>query len=99
MQYKCDKVAVKTTWIKNGYFNIIKDMSTVCRLLILRDGFTHRQNRPWPRAPHFWGPRATLPMTTQYQLKICETAQRHNFTIYLETSGNANVYSRLLSVQ
>ena len=29
-----------------------------------RDGFTHR---PWPRAPPFWwGPRATLPMTTQY---------------------------------
>jgi len=25
--------------------------------------------------------------------------QRHNFTIYLETSGNANVSSRLLSVQ
>jgi len=21
------------------------------------DGFTHR---PWPRAPRFWGPRATL---------------------------------------
>jgi len=38
-------------------------------------------------------------MTTQCLLKICETAQRHNFTIYLETGGNANVYSRLLSVQ
>jgi len=25
--------------------------------------------------------------------------KRHNFTIYLETSGNANVYSRLLSVK
>ena len=51
--------------------------------------------------PGFSGPRATLSyMTTQYQiLKICETAQRHNFTIYLEMSGNANVYSRLLSVQ
>jgi len=23
--------------------------------------------------------------------------QRHTFTIYLETSGNANVYSRLIS--
>ena len=25
-----------------------------------RDGFTHRPNRPWPRAPRFWGPSATL---------------------------------------
>jgi len=50
---------------------------------------------------HGLGPRATLSyfMTTQYQLKICETAQRHNFTIYLETGGNANVYSRILSVK
>ena len=24
------------------------------------DGFTHRPNRPWPRAPRFWGPRASL---------------------------------------
>jgi len=24
------------------------------------DGFTYRRNRPWPRSPHFWGPRATL---------------------------------------
>ena len=24
---------------------------------IIRDGFTHR---PWPRAPRFWGPRATI---------------------------------------
>jgi len=39
------------------------------------------------------------PMTTQYSLEICETAQRHNFTIYPETGGNANDYSRLLSAQ
>jgi len=24
------------------------------------DGFTHRPNRPWPRAPRFCGSRATL---------------------------------------
>ena len=35
-------------------------------------------------------------MTTQP--KICEAAQRHNFTNYLNKGGNANVYSRLLSV-
>ena len=58
-----------------------------------RDGFTHRPNRPWSMAPRFWGPAQFLPMTTQYWLKICETAQRHNFTIYLEKSGNSNVYS------
>jgi len=28
--------------------------------LDLKGGFTHRPNRPWPRAPRFWGPRATL---------------------------------------
>ena len=50
-----------------------------------------------PRA--FRGPAQLFPMTTQYSLIICEIAQRHNFTIYLEMSGNANVYSRLLSVQ
>jgi len=41
------------------------------------NGFTYR---PWPRAPRFWGPAQLLPMTTHYSLKICETAQRHNFT-------------------
>jgi len=25
-----------------------------------RDRFAHRPNGPWPRAPRFWGPRATL---------------------------------------
>jgi len=30
-------------------------------------------------------------MTTHYLLKICETVQRHNFTIYFETSENSNV--------
>jgi len=34
--------------------------------------------------PHaFRGLAQFLPMTTQHQLKIYETAQRHNFTIYL----------------
>jgi len=51
---------------------------------------------------HGLGPRAfgantqLLPMTTHYWLKVCETAQMHNFTIYFDTSENANV-SRLLS--
>ena len=53
------------------------------------NGFTYR---PWPRAPRFWGPAQLLPMTTHYSLKICETAQRHNFTTYFETSENVNVF-------
>jgi len=54
------------------------------------------------RIGHGLGPRAfggsgqLFPMT---KLPLRETAQRHNFTIFLETSDNANVYSRLLSVQ
>jgi len=65
-----------------------------------RDGFTHRSNRPWPKAPRFWGLRATIfSMTTQCQLKFCKTAQRHNLTIYVETGGNANVWSTLNSCQ
>jgi len=59
--------------------------------LVGSDRFTHR---PWPRAP-----RNSSYDDSTLKLKIYETAQRHNFTIYLETSGNANVYSRLLSVQ
>ena len=62
------------------------------------DRFTHRPNRPWSRVRAFGGPAQLFPMTTQY-LKFCKTAQRHNFTICLETIRNANVYSRLLSVQ
>jgi len=31
---------------------------------IASDEFTHRRNGPWPRAPRFWGPLVTLPMTT-----------------------------------
>jgi len=60
-------------------------------LPVRSDGFTHRSNSS--------GPAQLFPMTTQYQLNFCETAQRHNFTSYLETSGNANVYARLLSIQ
>ena len=49
---------------------------------------------------HGLGPRATLSYDDVIlNKKICETAQRLNFTIYLETGGNANVCSRLLSVQ
>jgi len=48
---------------------------------------------------HGLGPRATLSYHDPILTKICETAQKLNFTIHLETSGNANVYSRLLSVQ
>ena len=65
---------------------------TVFLVGTVRDGFMHRPNRPWPRAPRFWGPRVIIfPMTTQCQLKICKTAQRHSFTIYLETGGTAYV--------
>jgi len=28
--------------------------------LTYKDGFTHRPNRPWPRAPRFWGPSPIL---------------------------------------
>jgi len=67
-------------------------------LLPVSDGFTHRPNRPWPLS--YDGPRATLSYDdSMLKLKFCETAQRHNFTIFLETSGNANVSSRLVSVQ
>jgi len=45
---------------------------------------------------HGLGPRTTLSYDDSM---LTKTAQKHNFTIYLETSGNANVYSRLLSVQ
>jgi len=56
-----------------------------------RDGFTHRRNGPWPRAPRFWGLCATLFYDDSMLIKICKTAQRYNFTIYLETGGNPNV--------
>jgi len=39
------------------------------------------------------GPRATPSHDDSFLNKICETAQRHNFTIYFETSGNANVWT------
>jgi len=29
-------------------------------VVVFSDGFTHGPNRPWPRAPRFGGPRATL---------------------------------------
>jgi len=64
--------------------------------LLASDTFTHR---PWPRAPRFWGTRATLSYDDSILNKDMRTAQRDNFTIYLEMSRNANVYSRLLSVQ
>jgi len=63
---------------------------------ILRDGFTHRTSRTWPTDPRFWGPRAILPYDDSILTEICETAQRHNFKIYLERSGNSNFYSRPL---
>jgi len=55
---------------------------------VLSDGFTHR---PWPRALRFCGPAQLLPMMTHYYLKICETVMSHKFTIYFETTENANV--------
>jgi len=58
-------------------------------LLLVSDGFAHRSNKPWPRAAQL------LPIMTHYLLKISqrhhETSQRHHFTIYFETSENANV--------
>jgi len=48
---------------------------------------------------HGLGPHATLFYDDSILTKNLRTAQSHNFTIYLETSGNANVSSRLLSVQ
>ena len=39
----------------------------------------------------FWAPAQLLPIMTHYQLKICESGQKYNFTIYFKTSENANV--------
>ena len=36
------------------------------------DRFTHRPNRPWPRAPRFWGLRATLSYDDSILTKICK---------------------------
>jgi len=35
-------------------------------LCTISDEFTHRPNRPWPRAPRFWGPALLIPMKTHY---------------------------------
>jgi len=51
------------------------------------------------RTSHGLGSRANRSYDQPYYLKICETSQRNNFTIYFEASGNTNVYSRLLSAQ
>jgi len=49
---------------------------------------------------HGLGPRATLSYDGSILTKnLRNCAVAYNFTIYLETSGNANVFSRLLSVQ
>jgi len=47
---------------------------------------------------HGLGPAQLIPMTTHYKLKIWETALRHDFTIYLETSGNANAQTFISTV-
>ena len=57
------------------------------------DGFAHRLNRPWPRALRFWGPSATLFCDDSILTKHLLNCADHNFTIYVETNGNANVYS------
>jgi len=31
---------------------------------VFSDGFTHRPNRSWPKAPRFWSPAQLLLMTT-----------------------------------
>jgi len=84
------KKRFKLYWLRAGKKTLTSpSRSTSNQPVTSRDGFTHR---PWPRAPRFWGPRATIfSMTIQCWLKIWKSAQRHNFTIYLETGGNANV--------
>jgi len=49
-----------------------------------------------PRA--FWSPEQLLPIMTHYKLKIWASAQRHNFTIYFETSEKANVKTLISAV-
>jgi len=38
-------------------FTVIQEF----RMLMSSDWFPHRTNRPWPRAPRFWGPAQLLP--------------------------------------
>jgi len=45
----------------------------------------------------YGSPAQLFPITNQ--LKICGTAQGHNFTIYFDMIGNSNVYSRFLGVK
>jgi len=58
------------------------------------DGFTHRPNRPGPRA--FESPRNFFLWRLINNLKFATittlllSSQKHNFTIYLETSENRN---------
>jgi len=73
------------------FFYILQSVEILVSGTVVSDGFTHR---PWPRAPHFLGPAQLHPMTIHYELKICETVKRHNFTTYFETIENANVLSR-----
>jgi len=49
--------APKFVDLARNFLEIINKASLV---LPGSDGFTHRPNRPWPRALRFWGPRATL---------------------------------------
>jgi len=35
-------------------------------IIEISDGFTHRPNRPWLRAPRFWGHAQLLSVTTHY---------------------------------
>jgi len=80
--YQCTYVATFEIWIFQPPYLIIAvcttlsfslDLLHLCHLnslhqliailAIASDGFTQRL---WPRAPHFWVPRATIfPMTTQ----------------------------------
>jgi len=47
---------LQTNYLQN-YVHPYSTNSLLMKALIFSDGFTHR---PWPRAPRFWGPRATF---------------------------------------
>ena len=53
-------------------------------LTLSSDRFTRRPNGPWPRA-------SRSSFLWRLIINFCETTQRQNFTIYFETSENANV--------
>ena len=43
----------KVGWTRLGHRLSLVSFGSLCRA-----GLPHRPTRPWPRAPHFWGPCA-----------------------------------------